>query len=228
MTSYDEERGTAPPSRDYHDYVFRNGRFVGDFEGMYQNSTEVPWHQDKTAYDTISNIDIAILQRHHYASICDVGCGLGYFTQRLYSELVTPDGKAPRVVGLDISQTCIRKAQDMFPSVSFRVADLLANRLGDLPQDFDLVVVRGVLWYVQHSLDAFLSRVCGLASTRGRVLVTLPFPPSDTWVGQDVLDSPATLRSRLQDHIDLNYWCVEEDSVYGGAPLCHGFGIVRT
>ena len=34
-------------STDYHDYVFRNGKLVGDFEGMYRNSSAIPWHQDE-------------------------------------------------------------------------------------------------------------------------------------------------------------------------------------
>ena len=36
-------------SKDYHDYVIKNGSFVGKFEEMYQNSSNIPWHQDDTA-----------------------------------------------------------------------------------------------------------------------------------------------------------------------------------
>ena len=34
-------------STDYHDYVFRNGQLVGEFEEMYRNSSSTPWNQDK-------------------------------------------------------------------------------------------------------------------------------------------------------------------------------------
>ena len=34
-------------SKDYHDYVFRDGKLVGEFEAIYQNSEGVPWHQDE-------------------------------------------------------------------------------------------------------------------------------------------------------------------------------------
>ena len=44
-------------SKDYHDYVFKDGRLVGDFEKMYRHSAEVPWNQDKTAHMVFSNID---------------------------------------------------------------------------------------------------------------------------------------------------------------------------
>ena len=36
-------------SKDYHDYVFKDGKFIGAFEEMYQN-VEDPWHHgDATA-----------------------------------------------------------------------------------------------------------------------------------------------------------------------------------
>lgn len=71
----------------YQDYVIKDGKFIGEFESMYQNVAEVPWHQDKTAYDLICEFDLTIL-RHFYSKckwrkILDVGCGLGYFTSRL-------------------------------------------------------------------------------------------------------------------------------------------------
>jgi hypothetical protein len=34
-------------STDYHDYVFRDGKLVGEFEEMYLNSATTPWHQDE-------------------------------------------------------------------------------------------------------------------------------------------------------------------------------------
>ena len=91
-------------SRDYHDYVFKDGRLIGDFEGMYRHSAEVPWRQDRTAHEISADIDLAILQRRSYRSICDVGCGLGFFSARLRQELATPGGDLPMVVGLDQAQ----------------------------------------------------------------------------------------------------------------------------
>jgi len=34
---------------DYHEYVFRDGRLVGDFENMYRHSKDVPWDQGNRA-----------------------------------------------------------------------------------------------------------------------------------------------------------------------------------
>ena len=33
-------------STDYHDFVFQEGKLVGEFEQMYRKSAQVPWHQD--------------------------------------------------------------------------------------------------------------------------------------------------------------------------------------
>jgi len=42
-----QNRGTK--SKDYHDYVIKNGKFIGAFEEMYQKF-EDPWHHgDATA-----------------------------------------------------------------------------------------------------------------------------------------------------------------------------------
>ena len=43
-------------SKDYHDYVIKNGDFVGKFEDMYQNSSDIPWHQDETANAIFTDI----------------------------------------------------------------------------------------------------------------------------------------------------------------------------
>ncbi len=34
-------------STDYHDYVIKNGKLIGEFEQMYKNSAGIPWHQDE-------------------------------------------------------------------------------------------------------------------------------------------------------------------------------------
>lgn len=77
---------------DYHDYVFKDGKLVGKFDEMYKYSAEIPWHQDKTVYSVFSEIDIAILKQYKYESICEIGCGLGYFSNRLYSEISSNGG----------------------------------------------------------------------------------------------------------------------------------------
>lgn len=37
----------AIDSTDYHDYVIKEGKLIGEFEQMYQKSDGVPWHQNE-------------------------------------------------------------------------------------------------------------------------------------------------------------------------------------
>jgi hypothetical protein len=65
--------------RDDHDYVFREGKLIGDFEAMYRNREETPWHQDKQE----SWIDVRLTREtlrgfKPFGEIHDLGCGLGH------------------------------------------------------------------------------------------------------------------------------------------------------
>lgn len=216
------------PSPDYHDYVFKDGRFIGDFEGMYLHSSEVPWHQDVNSFDTISDIDIAILRRHPVDSICDLGCGLGYFTSRLKHELKGRDGRFPeRVCGLDISGTAVSQAARLHPACEFETLDLLSKDWSAPVKRYDLVVCRGVLWYVVHELETALKRLASLGSPGAHALVTLSFPPSKSWVGQETIGSADDLKKHLLQIMDVTYWCVEYDAKHGNVPLCHAYGALR-
>ncbi|MFD1694591.1 class I SAM-dependent methyltransferase [Roseibium aestuarii] len=225
----EENVSAAEISRDYHDYVFKEGRLVGDFEGMYRHSAEIPWHQDANSFDIISDIDIAILKRGRHRRICDVGCGLGYFTGRLKRELPGTGGDGPaQVTGTDVSPTAIARAAELFPDCSFRQMDLLAADWRAPEDRFDLVVCRGVLWYVVHDLDLALRRMASLGGEGAHMLVTLSFPPSATWVGQEVLGSAEDLKRHLSQVMDISYWCEERDAKHGSVPLCHAYGAIRS
>ncbi len=218
--------GRAQPSTDYHDYVFRNGKLLGDFEGMYRHSAEVPWHQDKTAHDISANLDIAILAERSYDSICDVGAGLGHVTQRLHSELCTHDDELPAVTGFDISPTAVTEATRRWPGIRFVQADLLSDTWRSTTARFDLVVAKDILWYVCHRLNKFLNRLVGLVNTgsdgRGGWLhVSQSFPASEDWVGRDVIPSHDALLEHIGRFVEIDYHCAERDARWGGGSALH-------
>lgn len=214
-------------STDYHDYVFRDGELVGDFERMYRNSTDVPWHQDRTAYEVGADIDISIMRTRRYRTIRDVGCGLGYFTSRMFHELQSPTGGPPSVSGVDCSSTAIEDASARFPGIRFVVADLLSGTRDDRRTRCDLVVARDVLWYVYKKLDYFLSRILAMvngSTGRGHIHITQSFPSGDQWVGQNIIGGPAQLLDHLDRIMTVRYSCVEQDSRWSGAKVIHVFG----
>lgn len=53
--------------------------------------------------------------------ILDAGCGEGYYTARIYDQLVS-SGKSPRIAGIDISKSCLRWAAKREKNIEFSVA----------------------------------------------------------------------------------------------------------
>jgi SAM-dependent methyltransferase len=197
-------------STDYHDYVFKDGKLVGKFDEMYKKSAEIPWHQDKTAYKTFSDIDITILKQFKYNSICDIGCGLGYFANRLHKELNSKRGGKPDVTGVEISSAAVGKALIQFPEIRFIVGDVLKGN--PLPEEkFDLVVVKEILWYVCHEINIFMPNIVSMLKNEGFLYVSQSFPESSNWIGKEIIDSPETLKSILARHTKPVHCCIEVD-----------------
>lgn len=194
-------------STDYHAYVFKGGKRVGKFDDMYKYSTEIPWHQDKTAYAVFSNIDIAILKQFKYNTVCEIGCGLGYFSNRLLKELSLKSKKL-KVTGIDISKTVVIKAAKKFPEIKFIAADLTKESYL-VKKNFDLVVVKEVLWYVCHKLDKFLRNSINLIKDRGFLYVSQSFPTNDNWVGKEIIDSPEALKKILFKYASPVHYCID-------------------
>lgn len=213
------------PSTDYRDYVFKNGKFVGMFEEMYRNVEDVPWHQDKTAYWVFSDIDIAILRQFQYEKICEIGCGLGFFTNRLYRELRSPGGGHPDITGLELSKTAVNEASKLFQELRFVSHDILND---DAFFDrFDLIVMKELLWYVCHKIDDYFEKAMLMVKNGGYFYVSQSFPESDTWVGQDVVGEPEDLKKILLRYLDPIHYCIEWDWRFGGRPLVHFLGQKR-
>jgi len=99
-------------SKNWRDYVFKDGKLIGEFELMYKNSEDIPWNQDNDSERLDCKIGLNILERYApYKSILEVGCGLGYFANEI-SRFSMKDGIVKRV---DISPTAVYKAKNLFP-----------------------------------------------------------------------------------------------------------------
>lgn len=213
-------------SPDYHDYVFKNGKLIGKFNDMYKYSKEVPWHQDKSHRFSFSDIDIAILKQYKYDTICDIGCGLRYFSTRLYKELRSNQSKHPNVSGIDISEEAIQKAKSLFPYIRFIKSDLLKNRpLKD--EYFDLVMIKEVLWYVCHKLKLFLHNVVDMSKDNGFLFISLAFPETNKWVGKNTIYSPEKLKAIFLQYTKPVHYCIEYDWNISGRPYFHFLGRVQ-
>lgn len=173
------------PSSDYHDYVIKDGQFIGAFEQMYQHC-EDPWHQSRLESYAYESMLIELRQRRAgWRRLLDLGCGLGGFTTRMQEAAGCP------VVGLDISPTAVRKGQAAAGAraVSFVAAD--AGRLPFRQGAFDGVISSELLWYVLPSIEQMLREIAGILRDGGDFWVTQHFyQPGEQRYGRDVMSGP--------------------------------------
>ena len=62
----------------YQDYVIKDGKFIGEFEKMYQKFTD-PWHQsEKLYFSSLSRRSVCwFIEKYDIKSLVECGCGLG-------------------------------------------------------------------------------------------------------------------------------------------------------
>lgn len=213
-------------SRDYHDYVIKDGRLVGDFDGMYRYSAEIPWHQDRVADSISADIDLAMVRRVRCNTCVDIACGLGYFTERLRTTLKTKNDQWPSVTGIDISETAVAHARNMYPQIEFVVEDI-ATREFTLENKYDLIVMKELIWYVCDHIDQVLVNVANLCHSGTFIHVAQSFPRTSRWVGQEVIPSTRAFCDILSNVIEIKCVCTENQGCFNGASVVHILGSYR-
>jgi SAM-dependent methyltransferase len=185
-------------SKDYHDYVFRHGKLVAEFEAMYRHSEGVPWHQDDQTEWIDVRLTVEMLKGvGKFEEIHDLGCGLGYYLALMHNSLGSKDCRA---FGYDVSPTACKRASTLFPDFTFRTLDLTV--VGELPALWSgtapfvrrLFIIRGTLWYVFPKLQNVVKLIRGMMVDGDQLLVVQNFPPlGSAFVGKEVLPDHAAL-----------------------------------
>lgn len=161
----------------YQDYVIKDGKFVGEFERMYQDFDD-PWEQtEKEKWASEKAIAINLIQKLGAKRVVELGCGFGHFTRRIANT-------GADVVGVDVSETAIKKALWLYPDVQFFVGDFLDF---DLYRKYhpDVIVMAEITWYVLDKLDEFLKFI--RSEFPGIYLIHLltTYPPGIQKYGKD-------------------------------------------
>jgi SAM-dependent methyltransferase len=165
---------------DYHPFVFRNGKFVGKFEEMYQQVKD-PWHQQQVATGTKYDLILALTQRRSYATVLDVGSALGMFTNRLRRS--QPQAN---LAAIDVSQTAVARAKQAYPEIDFRAMDILAG-LSFRDDSFDLIMMLEVLWYVLGDVDRVMNELARVLAPGGHICIALDMPENP--VGREIISN---------------------------------------
>ena len=150
------------------DYVFRDGRLVGNFDGLYR-AVEAPWNQTRAHHKADTRRQIAVLLCERLRShaelgqvhkVLEIGCGLGFLTDHL-REL------GFETVGIDVSREAVEIAHRENPWSTFLVRSFEDPSIfADF--DPDIVIMSEVTWYVLDSLETVLGRLRAHAKGRSR------------------------------------------------------------
>lgn len=203
-------------TKDYHSYVFRDGKLVAEFENMYINSEGVPWHQDEQD----DWIDVRLTKEmlsdvSGFNEIHDLSCGLGYYLALMGVNLGTQGYKC---YGYDISETAIKKAKNAHPNFNFFVFDLMgqkeANTIQSSIEIRKLFIVRGTLWYVFSGLDTVLKNIKSMMFENDLLLIVQNFPPLDKpFIGKEVLPNYHALVKKFSSNFSLVRHLWYEDTI---------------
>ncbi len=131
-------------TENYHDYVIRDGRFIGRFDEMYQKF-EDPWHQSEQPNKYARMAGIMHMKNVGVRSVLECGCGLGYYAEWIYRET----GIIPKSV--DLSQSAVDRAKKLFPHLDFSVADITRDL--ERFRDADCILFAEILWYILPELN---------------------------------------------------------------------------
>lgn len=186
-------------SDDYHDYVFKNGKLVGEFEQMYRKSKNTPWHQDEQENWLDVRLTIELIKEYgSYDMISDFGVGYGYFLNKVARCCGTEN---PILYGYDISETACKKGKILFPHITFRQLNLMAAnsvkfQANRIKGNKAIFLLRGTLWYVFPAMDNVVRNITNLIDGGGYLLISQNFPPlSSNFIGKDIIPNPQAIIS---------------------------------
>lgn len=130
------------PSRDYHDYVIKNGCFIGRFEEMYK-VCENPWPETEEDLNAMpcSVRTTQLIAANKPARVLSVGSGKG-----LHLNWLAQACPGTEFEGCEISETAVRESLRRYPHLSVNQFD--AKDFSARHWDFDLILFREVIWYL--------------------------------------------------------------------------------
>ena len=212
-------RSGLKKNRDYHDYVFKDGDLLGDFDNMYKFSKVTPWEQDKRCDHWYTEVGMAMLQeKAPYKSILEIGCGLGYIAKKLgrYSKSVT---------AFDISCEAIKKARGLHKNINFYVDDITDDSFKPRRQ-YDLVVMKDNFWYVFKRMKKVIENINACVKKGGYLYLCQSFPALEKpFVEKEIIDSPQILIRYFSNRYENIFtMMIQRHEYVKDGPILHYFG----
>lgn len=148
------------------DLVMKDGRLIGDFEGLYKNCDD-PWGQSELAesLDTSRLLALAYCKKicenelRQPNRLVELGCSHGYMTNHLTQKNFS-------AFGIDVTETAIWQARSKHPDSTFSVGDI-ENFKAIAELNPDIFIMAEITWYVLEKLDSFLKELRRYAEEKG-------------------------------------------------------------
>ena len=105
------------------------------------------------------------------------------------------------MLGLDVSLTAIEKAKERNPGLNFDCRNILKDEFKE--DNFDLVVLSEVLWYILDDLPTFFTRVSSMMSATGSLAIHQYFP-ADQRFGRELIEGLPGFLNFMEGRADLS------------------------
>ena len=180
----------------YQDYVIKDGRLVGEFDEMYKDF-EDPWEQStRETYAAEKAIAINSVKALGLKNILEFGCGFGYYSNNIKKSLPYTSN----VVGIDISETAIKKAKTLHPDITFETGDILDVDL-IRRHNPDVLILSEITWYILDKLDEFIDMIRTNFPNTYIIHLLNFYPAGQQKYGIDYFSN----LDQLLDYFDMNY-----------------------
>jgi len=206
-----------PKYKRYQDYVIKDGALIGEFEEMYRDFND-PWEQKVRERSALEKkLTLEIIKQKEFKRILEFGCGLGYFTDQLRSI----SGNA---LGLDISETAIKKAKESYPKTDFLVGDILDF---DVIRKYkpDCIVFAEITWYVLEKLDVFRKFIAAELPGVGFIHLLMTYPKEEQKYGKEYFANISEIIEYWKE-VDVQDWGEFSRKEYNGGKRTFCFGYI--
>ena len=213
-----------------NDYMFREKEdgtldFIGDFESFYLSDPD-PWGQSATPDGEMSKYYrhsrdrlSSQLERINPPSLVEIGCGLGYTTEAIQNLLIDT-----KVIGIDVSNTAISKAQEAYPHLSFQQGDITSNSFF-LSGKCEVVILNQLLWYILESLSETFENCFSILKPNGRIIISQAFLQAPQKYGKDICDGFDGLISYLGENM-VDRFGIEHSNLDDSNSFVHNDGLI--